>query len=155
MRTLDQIWRVVNGEVLTAKQVDALVKICEEMLKDGDSAMSIRYTEGIHTIDAICNTLRACIDPATKNIIEVVRDVTLTIADFIYCEEESIDPSWGDRQVEDINQELNNHPFTVRERAKQKEDLQRLKETETLDRNFLEWLRTSFDNGGKSLIDLS
>ncbi|MEZ2250370.1 hypothetical protein [Microcoleus sp.] len=47
------------------------------------------------------------------------------------------------------------HPFAVREMAKEAEDLQRLKETETLTRDFLEWLRTSSHNNGKSLIDLS
>jgi uncharacterized protein len=39
--------------------------------------------------------------------------------------------------------------------AKQSEDLQRLKQAEELDRDFVEWLRTSFDNDGKSLIDLA
>ena len=45
--------------------------------------------------------------------------------------------------------------FAVRELTKQSEDLQRLKEAETLDRDFLEWLRTSFGNNGRSKIDLS
>ena len=47
-----------------------------------------------------------------------------------------------------------NHPLLIREIAKQNEDLQRLQETQTLDREFLEWLRTSFDNDGKSNVDL-
>ncbi len=51
--------------------------------------------------------------------------------------------------------EIASHPFVVREKAKQNEDFQQLKEVETLDRDFLEWLCTSFDNGGKSLLDLS
>ena len=38
--------------------------------------------------------------------------------------------------------------------AKQSEDLQCLKEIPTLNREILDWLRTSFDNDGKSLIDL-
>jgi len=154
-KILDRIWLVINGEILEAKDVDVLGGICEGMLKDGDSALSVHYTDGIHTINAICNTLKACLEPTPKNIIEVVNDVTLTIADFIYLEEESIDPSWSDRPQEDIDEELNNHPFTVRERGKQREDLQRLKEIETLDQEFLEWLRTSFENGGRSLIDVS
>jgi hypothetical protein len=39
--------------------------------------------------------------------------------------------------------------------AKENEDLQRLKEVEMLEPEFLQWLRTSFDNGGKSIIDAS
>ena len=48
-----------------------------------------------------------------------------------------------------------NHPFAIREIAKQKEDLQRLKDVETLEPELLEWLRTTSYNNGKSLIDLS
>ncbi|MEH1797513.1 MULTISPECIES: DUF416 family protein [unclassified Nostoc] len=50
---------------------------------------------------------------------------------------------------------LANHPFTVREMAKQSEDLQHLQETPTLTTEFLQRLRTSSENGGKSLLDLS
>jgi uncharacterized protein len=39
--------------------------------------------------------------------------------------------------------------------AKENEDLQRLKEVETLEPEFLQWLRTSFDNSGKSIMDTS
>ncbi|MGE5658460.1 MAG: DUF416 family protein [Actinomycetota bacterium] len=60
----------------------------------------------------------------------------------------------GERALKDIHDELANHPLTIRERTKQNEDLRCLKEIETLDRDFLEWLRTSFDNAGRSLIDL-
>ncbi|MEH1887011.1 DUF416 family protein [Nostoc sp.] len=48
-----------------------------------------------------------------------------------------------------------NHPFTIREMAKQSEDLQHLQETPTLTTEFLQRLRTSSENGGKSLLDLS
>jgi len=39
--------------------------------------------------------------------------------------------------------------------AKETEDLQKLQATETLDMELLEWLRTSFNNDDKSLIDLA
>jgi hypothetical protein len=38
--------------------------------------------------------------------------------------------------------------------AKQSEDLRFLKQAEKLNPDFVEWLCTSFDNDGKSLIDL-
>lgn len=154
-RVLDAIWQVVNGEMLNVKDIYRLLNSCEVMLRDGDSATSRYYTEAINTINAICDTLKACLNPKPENIIQVVKSVQLTIAEFITCEEESVDPSWGERALKDIHDELANHPFTIREREKQNEDLQRLKDVETPDRDFLECLRTSFDNGGKSLIDLS
>jgi uncharacterized protein YjaG (DUF416 family) len=152
---LDEIWQVVKGEILNVQDIERLLNSCEVMLLDGDSATSRYYTEAINAINALCDTLKACLNPTPENIIQVVKSVKLTIADFITCEEESVDPSWGERALKDIHDELANHPFTIRERTKQNEDLQRLKEVETLDRDFLEWLRTSFDNAGRSLIDLS
>ncbi|MEH2269720.1 MAG: hypothetical protein V7K68_14990 [Nostoc sp.] len=44
--------------------------------------------------------------------------------------------------------------FAMREITKRSEDLQKLRNVEKLDRNFLQWFRTSFHNQGKSLIDL-
>lgn len=52
-------------------------------------------------------------------------------------------------------QAIASHPLAVREMAKQTEDLQRLKGTDILDEDFLEWLRTSSNNNGVSLIGLS
>ncbi len=54
-----------------------------------------------------------------------------------------------------LEEAIASHPLAVREMAKQSKDLQRLKQAEKLDRDFVEWLRTSFDNDGKSLIDLA
>ena len=39
--------------------------------------------------------------------------------------------------------------------AKQTEDLRRLQSTPDLTPEFLDWLRTSSENGGKSLLNLS
>jgi Protein of unknown function (DUF416) len=52
-------------------------------------------------------------------------------------------------------EEISNHPFTLREIAKQTEDLQKLREADRLSPELLEWLRTSSYNNAKSLIDLS
>ncbi len=56
-------------------------------------------------------------------------------------------------ELEVIAPMIANHPLAVRELAKENEDLQRLKEAKTLDCELLKWLRTSFNNDGKSIID--
>ncbi len=53
-----------------------------------------------------------------------------------------------------LGQAIACHPLAVREMAKQSKDLRFLKQAEKLNPDFVEWLRTSFDNDGKSLIDL-
>ena len=62
---------------------------------------------------------------------------------------------WQKKPFAEIAKEIASHPFTIREMAKQSEDLQRLKEVESLEEGFLEWLRTSSYNNGTSLIYLS
>jgi hypothetical protein len=74
--------------------------------------------------------------------------------EFIQYEEEDRDPNWY-QKLEEPSVTFASHPLAVREMAKQQEDLQRLKEVETLEQDFLEWLRTSYDNDGKSVIDVS
>ena len=74
---------------------------------------------------------------------------------FVINLKENADPSWNKKPYQEQDKEIASHPFTIREIAKQKEYLQRLKEIETLNPYFLEWLRTSFNNEEKSLVDLS
>ena len=70
-------------------------------------------------------------------------------------EKEITELDWLQKSWEMQVEEISNHPFTLREIAKQTEDLQRLKEVDSLNTELLEWLRTSSYNSGKSLIDLS
>jgi hypothetical protein len=51
--------------------------------------------------------------------------------------------SWDNMTPTEQIIEVASHPFTIREMAKQSKELQRLKESEALDQDFLEWLRTS------------
>lgn len=101
-------------------------------------------------------TLQLCLDPTPQRAVGVAKTVKKNLFAFVDWIEESKEPTgWQEKPYTKLAKEIADHPFWVREMAKQREDLQRLKEVETLDIEFLEWLGTSFDNDGKSLIDLS
>ncbi|MEH1898971.1 MAG: DUF416 family protein [Nostoc sp.] len=147
---LDEIW-----EFLAGKKVD--VARFRQLYSDSDQSYpdyeNVETPEGQRAADAILNTLELCLDPSVRQTILVAKQIYQTLfeyIDYLTCESE-------DENSEDISEEeiVSNHPFTVREMAKQSEDLQRLRETPTLTPEFLQWLRTSSENGGKSLLDLS
>lgn len=154
---LDEIWQILQSKPVDATRIRQLQgEIDDDVVPHSDYVKKSHYTaEAQEACSAIELTLAACLDPTPEQIIKVARRARNTIDDFITCEEETVDPSWSERPLEEVRAEIASHPLALREMTKQKEDLERLKEVETLDRDFLEWFRTSFDNGGRSLIDLS
>ncbi len=151
---LDKIWDFIQGEKLTENEICTFIKNCDNLIQDGDSTMSEYYTEGTNTVDLICNTLRACLQPTVENIIKIVKTVELTFADFIISEEETLDPNWWKRSFTQKKIYVSNHSLTIREREKQRDDLQLLKSKKILDKNFIQLLRHSFDNAEKSILNL-
>jgi uncharacterized protein YjaG (DUF416 family) len=155
-KALDEIWQVVlQGKSIDVVQIhqfqEDLNRVCPDSESD-DVCDACYLFEAQQAVFAIDYTLIACLEPGLQHIIQVVQCVRFhTIEAFIEEKDESFKASQYENEFEAIA----NHPMAVREMAKENEDLQRLKEVEALEPEFLEWLRTSFDNGGRSLIDLS
>ncbi|WP_445631295.1 DUF416 family protein [Nostoc sp. DSM 114167] len=131
---LDEIW-----EFLAGKKVD--VARFRQLYFDSDQSYpdyeNVETPEGQRAADAILNTLELCLDPTAQQTILVAKQIHQTLfeyIDYLTCESE-------DENSEDISEEeiVTNHPFTVREMAKQSEDLRRLRETPTLTPEFLQW----------------
>ncbi|MBE9122190.1 DUF416 family protein [Tychonema sp. LEGE 07199] len=154
---LDEVWQILQGKPLNVTEISQLIKNCIDAVPDADDVSQSSYCpEAQHAASAIGITLELCLEPTPQDAIAVARAVKETLFEFLDRIEESKDPKgWQEKPYAELTKEIDNHPFSVREMAKQREDLQRLKEVETLDREFLEWLRTSSHNNGKSLIDLS
>jgi uncharacterized protein YjaG (DUF416 family) len=157
-KALDEVWQILEGKPADVAKVRQLREDCgrENVCPDSDEFYDSYYVfEAQEALLALRATLLAYLDSDLQNIIWVVQGARFnTIELFIRARDESFNAS----QYKDRKNELEaiaNHPLAVREMAKENEDLQRLKDTETLDSDFLEWLRTSFNNGGRSTIDVS
>ncbi|MEH1887014.1 DUF416 family protein [Nostoc sp.] len=150
---LDEIWQFLAGKKVDVARFRQLYSDSDQSYPDYEN---VETPEAQTAAGAILNTLELCLDPTTQQTISVAKEIDETLfmyIDYLRCESE-------DEYLENISHEalveiVTNHPFTVREMAKQSEDLQRLRETPTLTDEFLQWLRTSSENGGKSLLDLS
>lgn len=151
---LDEVWLSLARKQFDKTKILQLIKDCEATLPHADDVDS-RYTyEAQDAVAAICYLLEAGLTPASWRVVKVAQRATDTIKEFIEYEEEDRDPNWY-KKLEEPSVTFASHPLAVREMAKQQEDLQRLKEVETLEQDFLEWLRTSYNNDGKSVIDVS
>ncbi len=152
---LDEVWQILQGKSADAETISQLIKDCSGLPPQEGDCETYVY-EASMTIAAIRYTLEACLDPTPQQVAKVAEVAGDILLEFIFIEKQDTDPNWGtEMSYLEQKKEIASHPFVVREKAKQNEDFQQLKEVETLDRDFLEWLCTSFDNCGKSLLDLS
>lgn len=154
---LNEVWESLEKRAFDVNKIHALMEDCLAEAPDSDNVSISAYDfEAQAVVTAICRTLKACIDPDTKLILKVEDPVGDTLFAGVELIEESKEPSaWEVKTLEEKFKIIASNPLSVREIAKQQEDLQKLKDAETLDSELLEWLRTTSYNNGKSLIDLS
>ena len=153
---LDEVWQILQGQPIDEFRIYRLINNCgsDNIAPDSLDFGSDSY-RSLQVIDAICTTLKACSEPAIIEIVRVVQYARNTVEFSVAWEDVSFNISWENDGEEKFTEAIVCHPFAIREMAKEAEDLQRLKEVETLSIDFLEWLRVSSHNNGKSLIDLS
>ncbi|MDF5712160.1 MAG: DUF416 family protein [Nostoc sp. S4] len=129
---LDEIWQFLAGKKVDASRFRQLYSDCDQSYPSDYE--NVETPEGQRAADAILNTLELCLDPTAQQTILVAKQIHQTLfeyIDYLTCESE-------DENSEDVSEEeiVTNHPLTVREMAKQSEDLQRLRETPTLTLEF-------------------
>jgi hypothetical protein len=154
---LNEVWQILQGKPVDAALIRRLIEDCEGVIPDSDdftSANLIYDVEAEEAAIAICNTLEACLNPTLQQIIRVANCVTNTIDAFIPHGDKSFNISESKVGLKKLEEAIASHPLAVREMAKQSEDLRFLKQAEKLNPDFVECLCTSFNNDGKSLIDL-
>ena len=150
---LDEVWHILQGKPVDAALIQQLIEDCEDAIPDSDEIGGFYDVEAQEAAIAICVTLETCLDPSVQQIIRVVNCVTNTIDAFVLERDKSFNESEvGLKKLQEL---IANHPLAVREMVKQSEDLQKLKETLSLNKHLIEWLHTSSNNNGKSLINLS
>ncbi|MBD2410322.1 DUF416 family protein [Nostoc calcicola FACHB-3891] len=149
---LDEIWQFLGAKKVDAYRFRQLHSDCDQSYPDYEN---VETPEAQEAAGAILNTLELCLAPSVQQTISVAKEIDETLFMYIDYLHQCEDEYSPDISHEELLEIVANHPFTVREMAKQSEDLRRLRETPTLTAEFLQWLRTSSENGGKSLLDLS
>lgn len=153
---LDEVWLILQEKSIAPSKIRKLMEkidgegICPD--SDSDDFCDAYYLfEAQFTILALYSTLTTLLTSESKHIIEVVENARFdTIEGFI----SQRDKLYEVKNYQDMLEPIANDPLAKQELAKEMEDLQNLKKSDKLSAEFLEWLRTSSCNKGKSLIDL-
>lgn len=151
---LDEVWLILQGNDADVAKIRQLIEDCADAVPDSNEVGGGYCFEAQEAAMAVYGTLRLYLNPTPQLAIYVAERVKDTLFTFVDWVEASKDLStWEEKNFQEQMKVIVSHPLVVRELAKEWEDLQRLKELDTLDREFLEQLRTS--NDGKSVLDLS
>ena len=152
---LDKVWEIAGGSPADENEIHQLIKNCRDIPPQEDDDCEIYAYEASMTVSVICYALKACLDPTPKLIFQVAEISGDIISETVFIEKEDADPDWYKKNsfTEQYRQAAI-HPFSVRERTKQNETFQQLKDTATLDDSFLKYLKETSNPNKKSSTGL-
>jgi hypothetical protein len=152
---LDEVWLILQVKQIDLPKIGQLIEEMdgENVLPDLNSDQfcdTNNYIfESQFTVSAIYSTLTALLTSDFKYVMGVVKNARFeTIEGFINQRDKLYEINNCEYEMELIA----NDPLAKQELAKEMEDLEKLKNAETLSPELVEWLRTT--SAGKSLIPL-
>ncbi|MGB3510995.1 MAG: DUF416 family protein [Microcoleaceae cyanobacterium] len=153
--TLDEVWLILQGKPIDSSKINRLMKYYDREdvfpnIEDYEFCNLEYLYEAHFTASALCCILDGLLKQNLEYIMAVVKEARFyTIEGFISERDNLIEVGNLKYEMELIA----NDPLAKQELTKEMEDLQKLKNTDKLEPELLEWLRTT--SSGKSLIDSS
>lgn len=133
---LEQIWQIVQGKLVDVQRIQILRRKCRRVAPDADKFFSDYTSEALHTCGAFHHSLDACLKPHPDKV-ALVRLLSLEAVDVTI--NRLLDQQDPDSAMEVRSSEIiDNHPLMVQELAKQRYDIQTLKNCTTFDQEFIE-----------------
>lgn len=153
-QALDEVWVILQGRSINSHKINKFIDNFdgEGVWPDSESddfCDAPYLFEAQFTVSAIYAILNAILEPNVGYIIVVVENARFETIEGLISQREKLYEVKDRQYVVDF---VANDPLAKQEMAKEMEDLERLKNAETLSPELLEWLRTT--STGKSLIEL-
>lgn len=145
---LDYVWLFLNGQSFSMQEIKEITHLCESAAPNSDDFASLYVTAAQDACFSVCGLLDYLIQKDVDKIVQVATYATDSV-DLYVQEIECMDPN--DPKLE---QKILTHRLMQRELARQENDLQALEAVASLSQEFLGQLKTSWNNGGKSNLDL-
>ncbi len=154
---LDEIWNILAGKSPDIETLKQLLESCDEAYPNSNEFMISQWVpEAQRAVGAVCYTLDCFFEQTALAAARVPSNARDTLYEYLMdYGGDYINDDMDEKPVAEQLEILSNHPFTVREIKKENEDFQRLIKAEILDKELLTWLRTSFQNNGRSILDLA
>lgn len=145
---LDCVWSFLDDQELDTDEIRNAIAFCESSVPNSEEFSSLYVTSAQDACFAVCNILDYLIESNVAKIVQAATYATDTV-DLCVQEIESLEPV--DPQLE---QKILMHHFMQRELRQQEEDLKAIELTPALSREFLTERKSSWDNNGRSNLDL-
>ena len=166
-QALDEVWLIVNGQLIDSIKLFQLKDDFENTNfenvisqdydnTDSEDVLGAEYVAGsIYYLIDMCLKTELTDSKALKHFVNstynnfyLYIELQMEIAEDMA--EEKTEDDWSKKTSEEQELIIYNHPFILQEMTKENEDLQRIKEIPVLTLEFLELLRTSSQDKGKS-----
>jgi uncharacterized protein YjaG (DUF416 family) len=145
---LDAIWAYLSGDALSSAEISRMIKSCERVAPSSDDFESLYVTAAQDACFAVCSLLDYVLDGNTDKVVQAATYATDSVDLYV---QETEDMAPNDPSLE---QKILSHRLMQRELEKQAHDVKAIGERAFLDTEFLKELKNSWDNDGRSNLDL-
>lgn len=148
-RALDLAWSTVIDKTSDAKTVKFLFESCESVAPDTEIFDSLYASLAQDVCIAACNLLSFMLEYDVNKIVWVATYATDSV-DLYVQETEAMDPN-----VPGLEMKILDHYLMQRELGQQEKNLNFIEQATIFDSSFINDLKQSWDNEGKSNLDLN
>lgn len=145
---LDIMWLHIFDKKMTFDQIKKTISFCESIVPDSENFDSIMTASAQDACFAICSLFDYLLKNDVRNIVQVATFATDSV-DLYIQEIENMDSA--DPELED---KILRHHLMQMELTQQENDLKFLEQASFIDEAILSKLKSSWNNNGKSNLDL-
>jgi len=145
---LEYTWSCLAGNKLNSQEIKSIIDQCESVIPDSDDFDSLFTSFAQDACFAVCGLLDYLSVSDTNKIVQAA-SYSIDSVDLYVQEIECMSHSDCD-----LEEKILNHQLMQKELKQQEENLSLIEETEFTSSNLLQKLKESWDNNGKSNLDL-
>lgn len=147
-KALDCVWTFLRDQPLSSEEIKNVTASCESAVPNSDDFVSLYVTSAQDACFAVCGLLGYLLESDVGKVVQVATYATDSV-DLYVQEIENMAPN--DPQLE---QKILLHPLMQRELTQQEDDLKAIEQVPSLSQEFLAQRKATWNNNGKSNLDL-
>jgi uncharacterized protein YjaG (DUF416 family) len=145
---LDLIWLHLEEKTVNPQELNEMIALCESVAPDSDNFQSLYSTSAQDACFAVCALLDYLVKNDIDRIIQVATYATDSVDLYVQVIE-NMNPNSSD-----LEQKILEHRLMQRELSQQEKNLEYIEKARDIDLKFLYQLKNSWNNNGKSNLDL-
>jgi uncharacterized protein len=145
---LDLVWSYIAGKKISIQEIKNNLSLCESVITDADDFPSLYASVARDACFSVCYLLEYLIEKNINAIVYIATYATDSVDMYVQVIEDLIPNSL------DLEQRILEHPLMQRELLQQQKDIELVEKVGDVDSKFLNQLRNSWENNGKSNLDL-